>query len=158
MLRISLVETRTQESEFFIIETNIDDSSPEYLGGAFQSDLLAAGATDFSITSITMKKGRSGLLLSVLAPSAHMETVSDFILENTTTIGVRSYPVDRRTLDRRKVTIETDHGAVAAKEVTSPSGRIRLKIEHDDLWAFSKKSEVSPAEAAEMLKRLYSNR
>ena len=158
MLLVSLVETRTQESQFFVIETNIDDSSPEYLGGSFQSDLLAAGAADFSITSATMKKGRTGLMLSVLAPSEHLEAVSDFILENTTTIGVRSYPVDRSTLLRRKVTIDTDHGAVAAKEVTSPSGRVRLKIELDDLWAFSKKSGVSPAEAAEMLKRLYSNR
>jgi uncharacterized protein (TIGR00299 family) protein len=158
VLRVSLVDEEIQEGRFFVIETNIDDSSPEYLGGAFQSELLAAGATDFSITSATMKKGRSGLTFSVLVDADRLETVSDFILENTTTIGVRTYPVARRILERRKVTIETEHGAVQAKEVTTPSGRPRLKIEHDDLWAFSRKAGLSAAEAAETLKRLYSSR
>lgn len=155
VLRISLVNTPDQESQFHVIETNIDDSSPEYLGGAFQSDLLRAGATDFSITSATMKKGRSGLTLSVLVQSDHLEAVSDFILENTSTIGVRTYPVARRILERRIVSIETEHGVVEAKEVTTPSGRSRLKIEHDDLWAFSRKAGLSAAEAAETLKSLY---
>ncbi len=158
VLRISLVDTPDQESPFHVIETNIDDSSPEYLGGAFQSDLLKVGATDFTITSATMKKGRSGLTLSVLVQSDHLEAVSDFILENTSTIGIRTYPVARRILERRKVSIETEHGAVEAKEVTTPSGRPRLKIEHDDLWAFSRKAGLSAAEAAETLKNLYSRR
>lgn len=158
VLRISLVNTREKESQFHVIETNIDDSSPEYLGGSFQTDLLAAGATDFSITSTTMKKGRAGLTLSVLVESGRLEAVADFVLENTTTIGVRTYPVSRRILERRKVTIETEHGAVEAKEVTTPSGRTRLKIEHDDLWEFSRKAGVSPTEAAETLKRHYSSR
>jgi uncharacterized protein (TIGR00299 family) protein len=158
VLRISLVDTRDQENRFHVIETNIDDSSPEYLGGAFQSDLQKAGATDFSITPATMKKGRSGLTLSVLVQSDHLEAVSDFILENTSTIGVRTFPVARRILERRKVSIETEHGVVEAKEVTTPSGRPRLKIEHDDLWAFSRKAGLSAAEAAETLKSLYSRR
>jgi len=158
VLRVSLVEEKGKPALLYVIETNIDDSSPEYLGGAFQSDLLAAGATDFSITPATMKKGRAGLMLSVLVESNLLDTVSDFILENTTTIGVRTYPVSRRILERRKVTIETGHGTVEAKEVTTPSGRHRLKIEHDDLWAYARKAGLSPAEAATALQNRHFNR
>ena len=152
MLRVSLVEEAGNAEEMFVLETNIDDSSPEYLGEAFQSELLATGAADFSISPVTMKKGRSGILLSVLVDRAHLEAVSDFILENTTTIGVRSHPVSRRILERRPVTIDTDHGPIDAKEVTTPSGRTRLKVEHDALWAFSRKAGLSAAEASDTLR------
>jgi uncharacterized protein (TIGR00299 family) protein len=152
VLRASLVEDAGDAEEMIVIETNIDDSSPEYLGEAFQNELLAVGATDFSISPVTMKKGRSGILLSVLVDRARLEAVSDYILENTTTIGVRSHPVARRILERRPVTIDTDHGPVDAKEVTTPSGRTRLKVEHDALWAFSRKAGLSAGEAAERLR------
>ncbi|RKX33070.1 MAG: nickel pincer cofactor biosynthesis protein LarC [Verrucomicrobia bacterium] len=158
VLRVSLVDEQTVEDQFFVIETNIDDSSPEYLGSAFQSDLLATGAIDFSITSATMKKGRTGLTLSVLVERKQLEVVSNYILETTTTIGVRFYPVARRILERRKVTIDTGHGAVEAKEVTTPSGRRRLKIEHDDLWAYGRKAGLSPAEAATALQNRHLNK
>lgn len=158
VLRVSLVKARAEEATFHVIETNIDDSSPEYLGGPFQADLLAAGATDFTLCPVTMKKGRSGILLSVLVESAQLESVSDFLLENTTTIGVRTWPVSRRTLERRTVTIETDHGVIQAKEVTTPSGHTRLKIEHDDLWAFSRKANLGAAEAAEVLKGIHAGK
>lgn len=158
VLRISLVDSPEEETLFHVVETNIDDSSPEYLGSAFQTDLLAAGATDFSLSPVTMKKGRSGVLLSVLVESGHLEAVSDFVLEHTTTIGVRTWPVSRRILERRKVIIETDHGPIEAKEVTTPSGRTRLKIEHDDLWTFSRKAGLSAAEAEETLKRLHAKK
>jgi uncharacterized protein (TIGR00299 family) protein len=151
VLRASLVTAEIPKTQFFVIETNIDDSSPEYLGGAFQSDLLKAGATDLFITSAQMKKGRPGVTLSVLVAGNSLESVSDFILENTTTIGVRYYPVERRILDRGKISIETEHGTVAAKQVITPSGHRRLKIEHDDLWAYSRKAGLSLAEAAAAL-------
>ncbi len=151
VLRVSLVDDNTANDAMTVVETNIDDSSPEYLGAAFQADLLAAGATDFTLTPATMKKGRSGLVLSVLVETDKAESVSDFILEHTTSIGVRTYPVQRRILNREKVVIETEHGSVTAKQVTTPSGRTRVKIEYNDLLAYSRKTGLSLTEAATTL-------
>jgi len=151
VLRVSLVDDDAANDAMTVVKTNIDDSSPEYLGAAFQADLLAAGATDFTLTPATMKKGRSGLVLSVLVETDKAESVSDFILEHTTSIGVRTYPVQRRILTRQKVVIETEHGSVTAKQVTTPSGRTRVKIEYNDLLAYSRKAGLSLAEAASAL-------
>ncbi len=63
--------------------------SQELLGGDFQEALLAAGALDFYFTQVMMKKGRPGVLISVFSDRNHLKSVEDFLLENTTTIGVR---------------------------------------------------------------------
>ena len=126
-----------------MLEANIDDTHAEYLGSNFQDQLLAVGAKDFFLTAVHMKKGRPGLMLSVLTTEDYLSRVSDFILENTSTIGLRYYPVARHELKRKLFEIETKYGKVKVKEVTTPSGQKRFKIEYDSLWELSQKHQMS---------------
>lgn len=96
------------------IETNIDDMNPE-LYGAISERLFAAGALDVWTTAIGMKKGRPGVLLSVLGPHAREQILSDLLLQETTTLGVRVHTVHRHEAQRDFVTIETPYGAVPIK-------------------------------------------
>lgn len=121
-----------------MIETNIDDHSPEYLGKDFQQELLKAGAIDFFFSPIQMKKGRPGLKISVLSDEKHLDAVNTYILEHTTTIGLRYYPVKRSILEREIVEMDTSLGKVLVKTVKKPSGHSIFKVEYDSLQQLSK--------------------
>jgi hypothetical protein len=132
VLRLSVCETASENKEkIYMLETNIDDMSSEMLGNDFQESLLNTGALDFYFTQIIMKKGRPGVLICVFVPSENVKDVTDFLLENTTTIGVRSYPASRRVLERSSKTIQTSLGVVDVKEVELPSGARRTTIEYE---------------------------
>lgn len=147
VVRVSLLsQIDSNEGSTWTIETNLDDATGEYLGSDFQEGLLAAGALDFHITSVQMKKGRPGLVLSALAPSKSRDQVADYILEHTTSIGVRYYLTERRILKRRKIAIETDFGTVLAKESETPSGQKKIKLEFESLRELSKKNNISISE------------
>ncbi len=133
VLRLSIGEVAGERKSLFSIETNLDDCPPESLGGPFQDRLKEAGAIDFTISPVTMKKGRPGFCLSALAPKDRLDAVCDAILENTTAIGVRYYPVERKILERTEDLRKTPYGEFRIKTVTTPSGKSRSKIESDDL-------------------------
>ncbi|MEN8187351.1 MAG: nickel pincer cofactor biosynthesis protein LarC, partial [Bacteroidota bacterium] len=112
VLRLSLCKEHKKSDELYILETNIDDMSSEFLGIDFQEGLFKNGATDFYFTPVHMKKGRSGLLLSCTVEENKIQLLSDFVLENTSTIGVRYYPVERNTLKREIREYKTEYGYV----------------------------------------------
>ncbi len=146
VLRLSLGRLQQASPKIYSIETNLDDCSPELLGADFQSQLLETGAIDYTITQALMKKGRPGHLLGVLANQENLKSVCDFILENTTAIGVRYYPVDRKILDRSEDSVSTDFGNIRVKTVTTPSGKKRRKAEYEDLAKAAKRHSISIAE------------
>ncbi len=143
VLRLSLGTISQVSSAIYSIETNLDDCSAELLGSDFQSQLLEHGAIDFTLTQALMKKGRPGHLLSVLASQDDLESVCEFILENTTAIGVRYYPVSRKILDRTEEAVSTEFGTIRVKTVTTPSGKERRKAEYEDLSKVAKQQGVS---------------
>ena len=161
VVRLSLVEVVSQKKpvqpgkadEIYVVECNIDDASPELLGSHFQQNLLNQGAIDFNLESIQMKKGRPGLKLSVLTQSENLEKISDYILENSTTIGVRYYPVQRKILSRRNISVQTKYGPVDVKEVTTPSGKKRHKIEFESIAEIRKKHNLNYSDLQEELYR-----
>ena len=97
-----------------LLETNIDDMSPELLGFV-QEQLFALGARDVWLTPIQMKKGRPGILLSVLLSADQEQECVSLIMRETTTLGVRVRPVTRYEAERESVTVETTLGAVRVK-------------------------------------------
>jgi len=153
VLRLSLVSTSGAGEQLFVVETNLDDSSPEMIGDAFQSDLLAVGARDFTITNALMKKGRPGVVLSVLVEAAKRDAISDFLLERTSAIGVRYYSVERKILERKAVDVETAFGVVRAKQVTAPSGKKRVKAEYDSVTKIAKDAGATPCEVKRAAER-----
>ncbi len=97
-----------------LLETNIDDMNPELLPYA-RDRLLRAGAADAWLTPIAMKKGRAATMLSVLCADALVPTLSRLILEETTTLGMRSRPVDRIVAERELIAFESTLGPAQAK-------------------------------------------
>ena len=97
-----------------IIETTVDDATPEVL--AYAADrLLAAGASEVYRTAVQMKKGRSGTQLTVLCAPAQAAALQRLVFEETTTLGLR-YREERKTaLARSLVAVETEWGSVRMK-------------------------------------------
>ena len=147
VVRISLLKEDSinhKKTTFLQLEASIDDMSPEYLGADFQEDLLVAGAVDFSITQQLMKKGRLAFLLSVILPEDKLKNVSNYLFDNTSTIGVRYYKIDRIELPRIQKKNQTVVGEVLVKEVTTPTGLKKYKAEFDDIQKIAKKTFQSP--------------
>jgi uncharacterized protein (TIGR00299 family) protein len=97
-----------------VLEAELDDMPPQ-LCGPLMDRLLAAGALDAYYTPIQMKKGRPGLLLSVLAEPARREALEEVLFTETTTLGVRRQEWERTVLEREVVPVETPYGTVGVK-------------------------------------------
>lgn len=145
VVRISLLQktAEVQAQKFVQMETSIDDMAPEYLGTDFQEGLLNSGAVDFSISQEIMKKGRFGFILKVVLEAANTEKVANYLFENTSTIGVRYFPIDRIELQRELLEKETALGTVRVKKATTPSGNTKEKPEFEDLKNIGKKRNQS---------------
>ena len=108
-------ETGTSNLEtLLMLETNIDDLSPQVFGHVMER-ALELGALDCYFTPIQMKKNRPGVLLSVLCNAAEKETITQMLFAETTTLGIRSYAVERRSLERQVIKVETQYGAIGVK-------------------------------------------
>lgn len=134
-LRLGTTEPHTEtdtdeQQQCVIIETNLDDMSPEVFGFLFQR-LLAAGARDVYVTPVLMKKNRPGHLLSVLTDPSLVDSMADLLLQETTSLGLRYHSVDRVVLPRTSASVATEYGDVRVKIANLP-GRQRAKPEYED--------------------------
>jgi len=114
-----------------VIETNIDDMNPE-LYEPVRERLFGAGALDVWTTAIGMKKGRPGTLLSVLGAAEKESALARIVLRETTTLGVRVYPVTRHIAEREFWTVETVYGPVQVKVKILDGEAVGAKPEFDD--------------------------
>jgi len=116
VLRVILGEETgaAEATTISVLETNIDDLSPQILAYAMDR-LLEKGALDVTLQPIQMKKGRPGTLLRVLARPEDRETLVETIFAETSTLGLRTYTAERRVQARHWVDVETPHGKVRIK-------------------------------------------
>jgi pyridinium-3,5-bisthiocarboxylic acid mononucleotide nickel chelatase len=98
-----------------VLETNLDDVSPEIIGYCFER-LFAAGALDVFAVPIQMKKNRPGVLITVLAEPRDVAALETILFRETGTFGVRRHQVSRNKLNREQVTVATPWGPVRAKK------------------------------------------
>lgn len=103
--------------QLLVVETNLDDCSPEILGYTLER-LLAAGALDVWFTPVQMKKNRPGVVLALLTPAGELARLVEIVLTETTAIGVRHYPVTRTVSERRLEERQTSLGTVRFKMST----------------------------------------
>lgn len=132
----------TEGGTHVVIETNIDDMNPE-LYGTVSETLFAAGALDVWLTPIQMKKGRPGVLLSVVAPAALETALADLILRETTTLGVRVHTVHRHEARRSFATVETPYGAVRVKLKWAGETVAGIKPEYADCLRLAHEKQVA---------------
>jgi uncharacterized protein (TIGR00299 family) protein len=134
-LRIFLGEADSGDGELtdtiVELQTNIDDLNPQVYDAVFDR-VFAAGAVDATLTPVTMKKGRPGIILSVLAPRARVEPVLDILFAETTALGVRMMDVRRRVLSRRFVSVAVRGGSVRIKLAEGRAGREKAAPEYED--------------------------
>jgi pyridinium-3,5-bisthiocarboxylic acid mononucleotide nickel chelatase len=97
--------------QVWVLETNLDDISGELIAHA-TTRLWTAGALDVYTTAIQMKKNRPAVMLSVLCREADIDPIELILFRETTTLGVRRWPVARHTLRREKLAVETPWGPV----------------------------------------------
>ncbi len=122
------------------LETNLDDMNPQ-LFAAVSEKLFAAGAKDVWFTPIQMKKNRPAVLLSALAPESHEDALSQVILEETTTLGVRVHKLHHRHEARREMReVETPHGKIHVKIKFVQEKAIGATPEYDDCKALADKT------------------
>ena len=125
VLRVLIGETEdtgATDERLWMIETNLDDASPQIIGHVMDR-VLESGALDCFFTPVQMKKNRPGVLLSVLCSPNEKEAVMKLLFTETTTLGIRSYEVTRRALQRSLVRVETPYGPIDVK-VAHLDGRV----------------------------------
>lgn len=117
-----------------VLETNVDDMSPELFAHCFDR-LREAGALDYFVTPILMKKGRPAHLLTVLAPPEDTAAVSDVIFEETSTIGIRLRRQQRLCLRRQVLTVATHYGPIRIKVAFRARRAVHFAPEYEDCLA-----------------------
>jgi len=123
-LLVGEAEEKTESTEpIAVIETVIDDSTPELL--AYVSELLMeAGAWDVYRSPVQMKKGRTGVQITVLSSPEAMPALRDLMLRETTTIGLRWRMENKVALAREFVEVNTEWGKVRMKVARWPTGEV----------------------------------
>ena len=141
-LRAMLGETEEQERDAVLeLRCELDDMTGEALGFAVQT-LLEAGALDVYTTPVQMKKGRPGVLLTVLCREEERERFVRLIFRHTTTLGVRESLCRRHVLRRAEHTEETPLGSVRIK-TASGFGVEREKPEYEDIARVARERGLS---------------
>lgn len=130
LLRVISGETEHPGRTVIMVETGIDDMNPEIFGYVMER-LFGLGVLDVCLVPIYMKKNRPGTLLQVLCHLHQRDAVIAMILAETTTLGVRYYPVERQVLARESIEIDSAFGRVAAKKIHMPDGTTRIVPEYE---------------------------
>ena len=135
-LRIILAEPATGTSDgvehLVMLAADIDDMPGESLAAVAES-LRSAGALDVVLLPTSMKKGRPGARLEVLSTLKAVRALEDLLLTESTTIGVRRLPVERRALPRETRVVDVLGERIAVKVVSLPGGGRRAKPEFEDV-------------------------
>lgn len=126
------------------IRTHLDDITGEHLAHAIDR-LMAEGALDAAASTLVMKKGRPGHLLTVLALPADAEKLASIVLRETTAFGLRMERVERRTLRREEKTVQTAHGPVRVKLGYLGDQLVQIHPEDGDCRRLATAAGVSPA-------------
>jgi uncharacterized protein (TIGR00299 family) protein len=128
--------------EAYVIECNIDDMNPELYDYVMEK-LFGLGAMDVFMTPIIMKKGRPGIKLSVLCNIRDEEKMTNTLLRETSTLGVRKYKVEKTMLNREFSKVRTKYGDVTVKASLLNGERIKCKPEYDDCKRLAKENNLS---------------
>jgi uncharacterized protein (TIGR00299 family) protein len=135
-LRVILAEVGTvaegSRETVVVLACDVDDMSPEYLA-AVADRARTEGALDVVLLGTTMKKGRPGMRIEVLARPEDAPRLEALLLTETTSIGVRRSPASRLALPRREAQIELFGHSLRVKIVMLPDGGSRAKPEFDDV-------------------------
>ena len=127
------IEQRAGVETVMVLETQVDDLSPQAIGYVYNR-LLKLGALDVFTQSVTMKKSRPGHLITVIAYPDLAYLCEQVLLQETTTLGVRQTTQTRHRLRREQIVVETPLGPIRMKLAFAPGQTAPLKVhpEYED--------------------------
>ena len=157
-LRVIIGELRPdmEKEQIVVIETNIDDMNPQVYPFLIER-LLAAGAHDAYLIPIIMKKGRPGMLLSVMAGQRIMDDIVSLIYRETTTIGLRVQKIGRLKLPRQEREVQTTFGPIKVKAVIR-EGKESIAPEFEECKRIAREKNLPLLEVARLLESELSNK
>ncbi|KPL19860.1 MAG: hypothetical protein AMJ92_01475 [candidate division Zixibacteria bacterium SM23_81] len=155
LLRIFIgqVQGALEYDQMVVLETNIDDMSPELCGPLLEV-LFTEGARDAYLTPVVMKKGRPAVVLTVLVPEEKVSTVTETVFRHTTTLGIRAQRVHRSKLPRHMRQVTTRWGPLRAK-VSLFDGTERLSPEFEDCFRVAAEHGVPLWEVYQEVRRAW---
>lgn len=153
VLRIMVGESATATAEqhterVSILETNIDDLSPQVLGH-FMDRALESGALDCWFTPIQMKKNRPATKVSVLCRAQDESRLLELLYRETSTIGVRIQRMERHSLERSSGSVTTEYGEISVKTSYIDGEAVNSQPEFDEIKAAAAANGVSVKVVAE---------
>ncbi len=114
-----------------MLETNIDDMNPEIYSYLIPL-LFEKGALDVFLTNIIMKKNRPGVKISILSKEEEVQIFEDILFKQTTTLGIRKYKIQRETLDRQFIKVNTRFGIVTIKHALRDGKVLKYAPEYEE--------------------------
>lgn len=152
ILRVVIGKGEACPERLIVLETNIDDMNPQ-IYDYLMSRLFKKGALDVFLIPIQMKKGRPAILLKALCNENKKDMLMNIIFEETTTIGIRSYEVDRRCLERNIKEVSTPYGKVKVKVSEKDGKLINIQPENEDCKKVAEKKNIPLKEVIDVVKR-----
>jgi uncharacterized protein (TIGR00299 family) protein len=132
-----------QRSETVVVlESNLDDMSPELLG-YLMDRLFDAGAKDVTFSHIQMKKNRPGIQLQVIGQPEDKERLSNIIFKESTTLGIRFNYSQRSILTRGELMVESPWGKMRVKKVINQGGKTALLPEYEECRRVAKANNLA---------------
>lgn len=145
------LEGSQERDDILVVETNIDDMNPQLYPYIIEK-LLASGAHDAYLIPIIMKKGRPGILLSVMVERLKLDSIITTIYSQTSTIGLRIQNIGRKKLPRRKIDVHTSLGTVRAKVVHRDNGDV-VTAEFEECKRIAEEKQMPLMEVMRILER-----
>jgi hypothetical protein len=149
LLRVHLAQTtptsRPEKVQARLLQCNIDDMTGEHLGDMMDL-LMEHGAMDVHFTPIMMKKNRPAVQISLLCSAKEEERFKRLLFRHTTTLGVKSFPLEKTELERRLVTLETPLGPVTVKQAVLEGRVLHAKPEFEECKEIARRKNISLTE------------
>jgi uncharacterized protein (TIGR00299 family) protein len=142
-----------KNDEISILETNIDNMSPEILGYTMEK-LLDSGALDVYYTPVYMKKCRPSVILTVLARCGEEKKFSNIIFRETSTLGIRISHSFRYFMNRELVKVNTQYGDVRVK-VANTDDILKFAPEYEDCKSIAIKTGLPIRKVYELVNEIF---
>jgi len=113
-----------------LLETNLDDTSPEWIGYLMER-LFEAGALDVVFFPIQMKKNRPGVQIQVIGQHDQRETLTEILFRESATLGVRFRYTQRQVLKRAEAEVDSPWGSIKVKKIMNRDGSNFFQPEYD---------------------------
>lgn len=142
LLRVFYGDEMQESSQNIIqLEANIDDSNPQILA-EFAEKALRSGALDVFLTPVVMKKNRLGSKLTLLAEKHKIDTLAGLVFRETSSIGIRYFPVERQVLKRDHTTVTVLGEVLSIKVSTYQDREVHAQPEFSDCHRIAEKTGV----------------